>query len=704
MKKFFTLMALTLTFGSAATMAQEQELKEKTPAFPGAEGYGRYVTGGRGGKVYHVTNLNDSGEGSFRWACQQSGPRTIVFDVCGTIHLKSQLKLSSGNVTIAGQTAPGEGICVADWDFTISAPNVIVRYMRFRCSDTSGGEPDGLGGMDGSRVIVDHCSVSWSVDECCSVYGNEHMTVQWCLISQSLRNSTHSKSAHGYGGNWGGKGATYHHNLLAHHDSRTPRFGNRPKYNQQDTTDYRCNVIYNWAGNGCYGGEGMKVNMVNNYYKPGPATDGRGSGNRRALHYRICGIGVSNSETDGSYHKWGKYYVNGNINPDHPNLATRNWEMGIYAQIADNTWGFDETTRDTMRLSEPLPFMRVTTHTAEQAYEKVLKYAGCCIQRDWVDELMISDTENREATYTGVLGTDDYPDWPGIIDTPYDMRPEDADDSWSPWPELKKTRSYIDNDGDGMDDTWEDWNGLDNDDPTDGNIVNADGYTNLEHYLNSLVARITADQNEGGVEEGFVEYVNPMEGTIAMPVENIDLTEGEITMADDGRKRATIKDGKADSFSNNDHLTFALYNRTEGIYTISFGAATTRSDFKLNVRLTDDDTKAVEADQTFTISNTGNWQAYEDYTFDTGNVTKGRKTLDLTFISSKGQYTGNLKDLSIRLKETTDMQSVLSPMTATADAAVYDLQGRQLSNSKWLNSQLKPGIYVKGGRKVVVGK
>lgn len=692
MKRVVSIIAAALLMCSA-TGVMAEELKEKTPAFPGAEGYGRYVTGGRGGKVYHVTNLNDSGEGSFRWACEKSGARTIVFDVCGTIHLKSQLKLRNGNVTIAGQTAPGDGICIADWDFCIAAPNVIVRYMRFRPGEASQGELDGLGGMDGKNIIVDHCSVSWSVDECLSVYGNEHMTVQWCIISQSLRNSTHSKSAHGYGGNWGGKGASYHHNLIAHHDSRTPRFGNRPTYVQQDTTDYRNNVVYNWAGNGCYGGEGMKINMVNNYYKPGPATDGRSAGSRSALAYRICGLGVSSKETDGSYHIWGKYYVNGNDNPDHPALINKNWEMGIYPQISTDNWGYTATTKDTMRLDEPLPFMYVTTHTAKQAYEKVLAYAGCSKKRDWLDELIISDARNRKATYKG----DGAGNWPGIIDTPYNLKPTGADDTWSPWPELTKTDSYTDADGDGMDDDWEPLNGLNPADASDGNRMNDEGYTMLEVYMNSLVADITEAQNEDGTPEGFIEYYNPNEGLITIPAQNINLELADISMASNGKNKAVIKNGKADSFSHNDQMKFKLKNPTAATYTIDFGAATTRNDFKLNIKLTDTASGEVEADKTFSIANSGDWQAYKNYHFETQAITAGYKTLTLTFLSSNGQYTGNLQNLCINQKEVIDgIRPIISDQE---NKAIYSIDGRYVGTDA---TRLERGVYIRGSKKMVI--
>ena len=692
--KSFLLVCLALIVLNTNEICASNTYPEKTPAFPGAEGYGRYVSGGRGGKVYHVTNLNDSGEGSFRWACEQKGARTIVFDVCGTIHLQSQLKLTNGDVTIAGQTAPGDGICVADWDFCIAAPNVIIRYMRFRPGDISGGDPDGLSGMDGKRIIIDHCSVSWSVDECLSVYGNEHMTVQWCIISQSLRHSTHAKQAHGYGGNWGGKGASYHHNLLAHHDSRTPRLGNRPTYVQQDTTDIRNNVMYNWSGNGCYGGEGMKVNFVNNYYKPGPATDARATGSRQPLAYRICGLGVSTKVGDGSYLIWGKYFVDGNDNPDYPSLLNKNWEMGIYPQISSENPGYTAATKDSIRLSEPLPYMYVSTHTAADAYEKVLAYAGCSRSRDKLDSLIVSDTRLRKASFTG-KGEGDLP---GIIDTPYDIKPAHADADWSPWPELKQTRSYKDADGDGMDDDWEISQQLNPQDASDGLLLDDNGYTMLEVYLNSLVADITEAQNQGAVASGYIEYDNPNENVVSIPASKIDLDKAEIIMASDGKNKAVIKGDKADSFSHNDVLRFELCNTQSAAFTMSFIASTKRDDFKLNISFSDLASGASQISKMLSISNTGDWEKYKEYQVDLGELPAGNWRMDIKFLSSRGQYTGNLQKLSIMKTQQDALPSVNLSHQKEA-STIYRLDGRQVNAPM---ESLPAGIYLIEQQKILI--
>ena len=502
MKQLQRLFCSMLLFSSSlAAMAQD----EKLPAFPGAEGFGRYVSGGRGGAVYHVNNLNDSGEGSLRWALGQSGTKTIVFDVSGTIHLNSNLNIGS-NTTIAGQTAPGDGICVADYPCAIKGNNVIVRYMRFRLGNKNvkldGADGwDGFGGFDQKDWMIDHCSVSWSIDECLSVLGNKNTTVQWCLVAQSLVNSGHTKGAHGYGGNWGGSGASFHHNLIAHHTSRTPRLGPRPTTQLDERMDYRNNVIYNFGGNGCYGGEGMKVNIVNNYYKPGPGSPTGTKG------MRIAGIGIRTNEYVTTYpayapalHLWGKYYVTGNVNTQYSQVTNDNWNYGMYNQIdasgCDGT--YTAATKDSIKITEPIDFILTTTHTADMAYEKVVAYAGASLHRDSFDEMIVSDTRNGLASHTGSgLGR-------GFINTQDDNKPADAGDDWSAWPTLQSTTAPTDTDGDGMPDEWEDANGLDKNDKSDGNLAGEGGYTNLEIYLSQLVRDITRQQNADGEQLGNI--------------------------------------------------------------------------------------------------------------------------------------------------------------------------------------------------------
>jgi len=470
---------------------------DKPVAFPGAEGFGRYTTGGRGGEVYYVNTLEDGIEkGTLRYAVSQKGSRTIVFNVAGTIFLKSNLRIIHGDLTIAGQTAPGKGVCIAGYPVTLQADNIIIRYLRFRVGDKGEGEPDGLAGSRNRNVIIDHCSVSWSVDEVCSIYGGENLTVQWCMITESLRTAGHSKGKHGYGAIWGGAGASFHHNLLAHHESRVPRLGPHVSTQENEYMDMRNNVFYNWAGAGCYGGEGMKVNIVNNYYKPGPATP-----ENNKVRYRIAAIGVRTTAyctgKDGKpnawkpmEHVWGRLYVSGNVVEGNDTVTNDNWTKGIYEQInnAANDYTFTEQVRKEIRLTAPLETDVVTTHTAQKAYELVLSQAGCSLCRDSIDTRIVNEVRNGTASYSGSRSSD-AAKFPGLIDSQEDVKPDGA---VSAWPDLSfagSMVSFIDSDGDGMPDTWETTHNLDPYDKSDGNQikVSKERYTNLENYINSLV-------------------------------------------------------------------------------------------------------------------------------------------------------------------------------------------------------------------------
>ena len=340
MNKYLLCILAFITLSLTAT-AQDQ-----APAFPGAEGHGRYVTGGRASdgttKVYHVTNLDNNGTGSLRWALSQSGPRTIVFDVGGVIALQSDLSIPA-NTTIAGQTAPYPGITLRYYTIHSIGDNVIIRYIRSR----RGQEKDVNDGADAiwerykTGIILDHCSFSWSIDEVASFYDNNNFTMQWCTIAESLVHPGHTKGAHGYGGIWGGKLASFHHNLIAHVANRSPRFNGArylrdeykknklfSQYNwencvQAEIVDFRNSVIYN-CGNGCYGGPGGGyINIANNYYKQGP-----GATTNRITTVTVGASG--NSTVEALIGMTSRYYINGNVMTSKSSVTNDNWSGVTY--------------------------------------------------------------------------------------------------------------------------------------------------------------------------------------------------------------------------------------------------------------------------------------------------------------------------------------------------------------------------------------
>lgn len=549
-KKIFTTMAAALM--SAAALAQ-------APAFPGAEGHGRYVTGGRGGRVIHVTNLNDSGTGSFREAVK-SGNRIIVFDVAGVIALKSDLKFAD-NITILGQTAPSPGITLRY--YTVQpGNNNIIRFLRIRRGEEKNinDGADATWQRNKTGIIFDHCSFSWSIDEVASFYDNNNFTMQWCTVAESLTNPGHSKGAHGYGGIWGGKLASFHHNFVGHLMNRGPRF-NGARYGwtgytsnkdydtykwenpvQAENVDFRNCVMYNAQGT-CYGGPGGgQINIVNNYYKAGPShslssTTQNGikvdvsNGKERGNQERITLITVStssNSDKDHPefYEMTSRYFINGNTTETTKESVTKNkdwkgvsYDKGtytyngeIYSADKKNLYG-DAVEHKTIngvscvkiKMDTPAPTGEVTTHSAAESFSKVLSYSGASLYRDEIDARYMEEAKTGTALYKGSITQS-----PGIIDKVSDVNGyTEANFGTATRP------ADFDTDKDGIPDAWEIANGLDPNDATDALTYSLDSkeyYTNLEVYANSLVEDIMKQGNadaESNVDEYYPAWKNP---------------------------------------------------------------------------------------------------------------------------------------------------------------------------------------------------
>ncbi len=428
------------------------------PAFPGAEGWGRFAIGGRGGRVIHVTNLDDSGPGSLREAVEATGPRTVVFDVSGLISLKSRLIFKDENafLTVAGQTAPGKGICLRNHTFGgIGGKDTIVRFVRMRLGNLEGGR-DGMGLAASDHCIFDHCSISWTIDEAFSSRQAKNITLQRCLISEAL-----NPTGHGFAGSIGGDVGSFHHNLLAHNAGRNWSLaGSADQANRHaGRLDIRNMVVYNWGHRTTDGGA-REVNFVNNYYKPGPASEVKTYLNPQFEHPHF---GPQ------------QYYVAGNVmegvcGPEGPE--------GPFKGVA--TQGSQEAP---VTVPEPFFESHVTTHTAEEAYDNVLADVGCNVPvLDDHDQRIIREVREGTFTYKGSRNG-----LPGLPDHQDDVG------GWEDYPEIRRPADW-DSDRDGLPGKWERDKGLDPEDPSDGALdPDGDGYTHLEDYLNWLAAGNTLD-------------------------------------------------------------------------------------------------------------------------------------------------------------------------------------------------------------------
>jgi pectate lyase len=506
------MMAFTWLAGWAQTTGQALSPTGQTLAFPTAEGFGKYASGGRGGKVVEVTTLADSGEGSLRWALTEAGREdaTIVFRVSGIIDIgpnpqrknERSIRAKLRNVTIAGQTAPGKGILLRGGKLNLGgSENVIIRNIRGRLGvkelERQEGESDeaykkrcfidgGAIGIENARnIIIDHCCFGWSGEENMTMYDNHFTTVQWCIIHEGLHNAGHKKGVRGYGAQWSGSPATFHHNLLAHNDSRSPRINgaSNPGGDKNVFLEYINNVNYNWGRqNSCYGGENEAgegsthlCNFIGNYYKPGPAHPEDN-----------VFVELSNARKGKQLTSPSIWYFSGNVMEG--TKAKDNWQL-----VSNKTPFTVEQQQSLNRLLPqsssavpspqsavggfpadiPLAASLLKPESAKKAYEHVLAKAGT-IHRDAVEQRIVDEVRNGTALYQGPTAHKK-----GIIDNPADV---------GGWPTAWNHELILDSDHDGMPDSWERTNGLDPTNPDDRNLViSKDGYTALEVYLCSLM-------------------------------------------------------------------------------------------------------------------------------------------------------------------------------------------------------------------------
>ena len=477
------------------------------PAFPGAEGGGMYTFGGRGGKVYTVTNLNDRGPGSFREACEAGGARIVVFNVSGVIRLETPIIVRAPYITIAGQTAPGDGVCIAGDSFQVDTHDVIIRHMRFRRGESKvSHREDSFGGNPVGNIMIDHCSCTWGLDENISFYRHmydpaegyyEMRHEKYPTVNVTIQNTLSAKALdtynHAFGSTLGGENASFMRNLWASNVGRNPSVGWNGVFN------FVNNVIFNWRGRSVDGGDYTAMfNMINNYYKPGPATP-----TDAPIGHRI--LKPESGRSKHPYKQYARVYANGNYVEGYPEVTADNWNGGIQIENQPNTDGYTEQ----MRSNNPfaMPYLRIMS--AEQAYDYVLENVGANIPcRDKVDQIIVDEVRTGKiyyakdaAKYRGDveglapksqaadgsfryrrMAADSYK--LGIITDPRQM---------GGYPEYKGEQ-YVDTDLDGMPDAWEKANGLNPNDASDANgDCTGDGYTNIEKYINAIPTSVKID-------------------------------------------------------------------------------------------------------------------------------------------------------------------------------------------------------------------